>query len=68
VNDDQDKAEARMKLASLRQEHDDLDSAIDAMVTVGRDFLQIQRMKRKKLELKDRINKLAERVTPDIIA
>ena len=57
-----------MKLAALRQEHDDMDSAIDAMITVGRDFLQIQRMKRKKLDLKDKINKLAARTTPDIIA
>ena len=68
MEDDQDKAAARMKLAALRQEHDDMDSAIDAMIAVGRDFLQIQRMKRKKLELKDEIQKLAARITPDIIA
>lgn len=68
MQDDQEKAAARMKLAALRQEHDDMDSAIDAMVAVGRDFLQVQRMKRKKLELKDQIQKLASRVTPDIIA
>lgn len=68
MEDDQDKAAARMKLAALRQEHDDMDSAIDAMIAVGRDFLQVQRMKRKKLELKDQIQKLASRITPDIIA
>jgi hypothetical protein len=68
VTDDQEKAAARMKLAAMRQEHDDMDSAIDAMITVGRDFLQIQRMKRKKLELKDKIQKFASHDTPDIIA
>lgn len=68
MKDDQEQAAARMKLAALRQEHDDMDSAIDAMIAVGRDFLQVQRMKRKKLELKDQIQKLASRVTPDIIA
>lgn len=68
MEDEQQKAADRMKLAALRQEHDDMDSAIDAMIAVGRDFLQVQRMKRKKLELKDKIQKLAASVTPDIIA
>ena len=68
MEDEQQQAAARMKLAAMRQEHDDLDSAIDAMIAVGRDFLQVQRMKRKKLELKDQIQKLAAQVTPDIIA
>lgn len=68
MSDDQSQADLRMKLASLKQEHDDLHSAIEAMITLGRDFLQIQRLKRKKLELKDRITELSGKVTPDIIA
>ncbi len=59
----------RIELARLRQEHRDLDMAIGAMVETGRaDALQLQRLKKKKLSLKDRISTLEDRLLPDIIA
>lgn len=65
-NDDQD---ARQELAKLRQEHRDLDDAIDALLETGRaDHLQIQRLKKRKLALKDRIIVLEDQMLPDIIA
>lgn len=59
----------RIELTRLRQEHRDLDMAIAAMVETGRaDALQLQRLKKKKLSLKDRISTLEDRLLPDIIA
>ena len=53
----------------LRQEHRDLDSAIDALLMVGRsDQLQVQRLKKRKLVLRDRLSVLQDQLTPDIIA
>jgi hypothetical protein len=68
MSDDQDQAQARMKLARLQLEHDDYHAAIDAMIAQRCDPLQIQRMKKKKLELKDRITKVKSTLIPDIIA
>lgn len=65
---DQDQAEKRLQLAKLRQEHGDYDAAIDAMSKTGVDRLRIQRMKKKKLVLRDRIAELEDLVLPDIIA
>ena len=65
---DQEQAEARLEYARLKQEHADFDAAINAMMTVGCDPLQIQRMKKKKLLLKDRLRVLEDRIVPDIIA
>ena len=65
-NDDEDIQKA---LTKLRQEHRDLDAAIDALYETGRaDHLQIQRLKKRKLALKDRINALEDQMLPDIIA
>ena len=59
----------RAQLAQLRQEHRDLDMAIDALQTTPRpDSLQIQRLKKRKLLLKDRIQALEDLLLPDIIA
>ena len=59
----------RARLAALRQEHRDLDSAIQAMVSTGTgDTIQIQRLKKRKLVLKDRIAGLEDDLLPDIIA
>jgi hypothetical protein len=59
----------RVELAHLRQEHRDLDAAIEAMAErVNPDRLAIQRLKKKKLDLKDRIARIEDRLTPDIIA
>ncbi len=65
---EQDQAEIRLEFARLKQEHSDFDAAIDAMIATGCDALQIQRMKKKKLVIKDRIKALEDKVIPDIIA
>jgi len=59
----------RVQLEVLRQEHRDLDDAIHALHERGvPDMLTLQRLKRQKLALKDKIASLEDRVTPDIIA
>jgi hypothetical protein len=64
-----DEQEVRIELARLRQEHRDLDAAIGAMVSLGTgDTIQIQRLKKRKLALKDRISFLEDQIVPDIIA
>ena len=68
MQDDQDQASLRMAVARLRQEHEDYKTAIDAMLQVRCDPLTIQRMKKKKLDVKDRMERMASRVIPDIIA
>ena len=65
---DQDQAELRLAAARLRQEHEDYDAAINAMIQVGCEALKIQRMKKKKLILKDKLSKLEDQIIPDIIA
>lgn len=57
------------ELERCRQEHRDLDAAIAALEDVGSpDRLQIQRLKKRKLWLRDRLNFLEDQMTPDIIA
>ena len=57
------------RLADLREEHKDLDDAIQALEERYQpDMLQIARLKKKKLILKDEIGRLEDRLTPDIIA
>lgn len=59
----------RRELAELRQEHRDLDAAIAFMVeSGGADTIRVQRMKKRKLALRDRIARLEDRLLPDIIA
>lgn len=59
----------RSELVHLRQEHRDLDFAIAALVETGRgDHLTLQRLKKKKLAIKDRITHLEDSLVPDIIA
>ena len=67
--DDNVAAELRTELARLKEEHRDLDTAIEALerITAG-DQLQIQRLKKRKLILKDRIAHIEDELTPDIIA
>ena len=61
--------ELRAQLARLFQEHRDLDAAIEALqVSPGSDVLQVQRLKKRKLVLKDRITFVEDQLTPDIIA
>lgn len=57
------------ELARLKQEHRDLDAAIEALEnSVAGDQLQIQRLKKRKLVLRDRISFIEDDLTPDIIA
>lgn len=57
------------ELEHLRQEHRDLDSAIEALSQLdSADRLQIQRLKKRKLILRDRMTFLDDQLTPDIIA
>jgi len=57
------------RLADLREEHKDLDDSIQALEQRYQpDMLQIARLKRKKLALKDEIGRLEDLLTPDIIA
>ena len=57
------------ELERLKQEHRDLDSAIEALLAVsGYDRLQVQRLKKRKLQLRDRISRIEDQLFPDIIA
>ncbi len=61
--------ELKKRLEMLRIEHRDLDSAIDALTSAGSiDQLQIARLKKRKLRLKDQISMLEDYLIPDIIA
>lgn len=65
----EDITEMQEKLADLEREHRDLDEIIDRLVsTPPVDLLQIQRLKKKKLLLKDQILKIKSAILPDIIA
>lgn len=64
-----DERELGAQLARLQQEHRDLDAAIDALhQSPAPDLLQLQRLKRRKLLLRDRIAFVEDQITPDIIA
>lgn len=64
-----DDRQIRDKLAILRQEHRDLDGAIAALEGEGHpDILQIRRLKKQKLKLRDEISQLEDKLVPDIIA
>lgn len=66
---EEEQAEFVVEVERLRQEHRDLDAAIDALMAVGAgDLLQLQRLKKRKLLLRDRIANLEDALTPDIIA
>ena len=64
--------ELRKRLESLKSEHRDLDVAIAALSDAGEggfvDQLQIARLKKRKLQLKDRISAIEDNLIPDIIA
>jgi hypothetical protein len=58
------------QIERLREEHRDLDAAIDALSDAGQaaDRLQLQRLKKRKLLLRDKLVQLEDQLTPDIIA
>ena len=58
-----------IRIAELRLQHKDLDDAVHALsLGVLPDQLQIARLKRQKLQLRDQIADLEDQLTPDIIA
>ena len=65
----EEERELSAELERLKQEHRDLDAAIEAMLSApGYDRLQVQRLKKRKLQLKDQINRIEDQLFPDIIA
>jgi hypothetical protein len=65
----EDESELKVQLARMRQEHRDLDAAIEALHnSPSSDLLQVQRLKKRKLHLRDRIIQIEDQLTPDIIA
>ncbi len=64
-----DRAVLRVRLAMLRTEHADLDAAVGALQSEPvPDMLRLARMKKRKLQLRDQIAQMDDRLTPDIIA
>lgn len=69
TGDDFDRATASSRLVRLREMHRDLDAAIDALrERANPDQLQLARLKKRKLQLKDEIAQLQDVLIPDIIA
>ena len=66
---DNDEIALREQLARLQQEHRDLDAAIAALAgSPGSDLIQVQRLKKRKLQLKDQITHLESQMIPDLNA
>ena len=66
---DEEERTLREQLARLLQEHRDLDSAIQALAdSPSSDLIQVQRLKKRKLVLRDKIRRIEDQLTPDIIA
>ncbi len=66
---DEERASLQAELEHMREEHRDLDAAIEALTHLKTgDRLQIQRLKKRKLVLRDRIVFIEDQLTPDIIA
>lgn len=64
-----EKTQLRQRLQALELEHHDLDDVIGRLAgNPGQDQLQLQRLKKRKLMLKDQIARLRTRLIPDIIA
>lgn len=69
ISDTPEKRALKVRLIELREEHRALDSAILAMVEQAKgDALQMARLKKRKLVLRDQIQWIEDRLTPDIIA
>ncbi len=69
INDTPARRALKARLGELREEHRALDSAITALQEQAKgDALQLARLKKRKLVLKDQIQWIEDRLTPDIIA
>lgn len=69
MNENEEQPALRTKLAELTQEHRDLDMAIAALIASGtNDQIQLTRLKKRKLQLKDQIARIEDDLLPDIIA
>jgi hypothetical protein len=69
MNENEEHPALRAKLAELTQEHRDLDAAINALIASGaNDQIQLTRLKKRKLQLKDQIARIEDELLPDIIA
>jgi hypothetical protein len=67
MEDEEDRL--RERLVELEIEHRDLDEVIDRITkTAPIDFLQVQRLKKRKLQLKDELQRINSMLLPDIIA
>lgn len=65
----EDQEQLKARLATLRAEHRDLDDAITALAQRSvPDLLQLQRLKKRKLHLKDQMTQIEGKLLPDIIA
>lgn len=65
----EDQEEIERRIVELRTEHRDLDGVIERLMdSPVHDQLQLQRMKKRKLQLKDLITRLEALLVPDIIA
>ncbi|MBL6927559.1 MAG: DUF465 domain-containing protein [Rhodospirillales bacterium] len=65
----EEKETLKRRLEELRTEHRELDDQIARIIEkIPFDQLEVQRLKRRKLALKDQITKLGSQLTPDIIA
>ena len=66
---EEERAVLSNQLERLREEHRDLDAATEALREAGQgDQLQLQRLKKRKLLLRDKLTQLEDALTPDIIA
>ena len=66
---EEEKAQIQGRLHALELEHHDLDDVIDRLAhNPAQDRIQLQRLKKRKLVLKDQIQRLRTRLIPDIIA
>lgn len=69
IHDTEETRALKVRLAELREEHRALDSAIAALQSqTGGDVLQLARLKKRKLSLRDQIIWIESKLTPDIIA
>jgi hypothetical protein len=68
INDTPEKRAMKVRLHELREEHRAMDNAISALAESGGDALQLARLKKRKLVLKDQIQWIEDRLMPDIIA